>query len=56
MVVALTELAEQAVSETLLPVLPLIARDHLVASVADPRCAGWAQATSVEPGAAYRKA
>ncbi|HWC40618.1 MAG TPA: DUF58 domain-containing protein, partial [Actinomycetota bacterium] len=38
MLVVLTELAEQAVAETLLPALPLIARDHLVvvASVADP--------------------
>jgi len=58
MLVVLTELAEQAVSETLLPALPLIARDHLVvvASVADPEVRGWALATSVEPGAAYRKA
>jgi uncharacterized protein (DUF58 family) len=58
MLVVLTELAEQAVSETLLPALPLIARDHLVvvASVADPEVRGWALATPVEPSAAYRKA
>jgi uncharacterized protein (DUF58 family) len=58
MLVVLTELAEQAVSETLLPALPLIARDHLVvvASVSDPEVRGWALATPVEPGAAYRKA
>jgi uncharacterized protein (DUF58 family) len=58
MLVVLTELAEQAVAETLLPALPLIARDHLVvvASVADPEVRGWALATPVEPGAAYRKA
>jgi uncharacterized protein (DUF58 family) len=58
MLVVLTELAEQAVSETLLPALPLIARDHLVvvASVADPEVRGWALATPAEPGAAYRKA
>jgi uncharacterized protein (DUF58 family) len=58
MLVVLTELAEQAVAETLLPALPLIARDHLVvvASVADPEVRGWASATPVEPGAAYRKA
>jgi uncharacterized protein (DUF58 family) len=58
MLVVLTELAEQAVSETLLPALPLIARDHLVvvAGVADPEVRGWALATPVEPGAAYRKA
>ncbi|HKQ01653.1 MAG TPA: DUF58 domain-containing protein, partial [Actinomycetes bacterium] len=49
MLVVLTELAEQAVSETLLPALPLIARDHLVvvASVADPEVRGWALATPV---------
>jgi uncharacterized protein (DUF58 family) len=58
MLVVLTELAEQAATETLLPALPLIARDHLVvvASVADPEVRGWALATPVEPGAAYRKA
>ena len=58
MLVVLTELAEQAVAETLLPALPLIARDHLVvvASVADPEVRGWASATPVEPAAAYRKA
>jgi uncharacterized protein (DUF58 family) len=58
MLVVLTELAEQAVAETLLPALPLIARDHLVvvASVADPEVRGWALATPVEPSAAYRKA
>jgi uncharacterized protein (DUF58 family) len=58
MLVVLTELAEQAVSETLLPALPLVARDHLivVASVADPEVRGWALATPTEPGAAYRKA
>jgi uncharacterized protein (DUF58 family) len=58
MLVVLTELAEQAVGETLLPALPLIARDHLVvvASVSDPEVRGWALATPQEPGAAYRKA
>jgi uncharacterized protein (DUF58 family) len=58
MLVVLTELAEQAVAETLLPAMPLVARDHLVvvASVADPEVRGWALATPAEPGAAYRKA
>src|SRR4029450_11523647 len=58
MLVFLTELAEQAVSETLLPALPLIARDHLVvvASVADPEVRGWALDTPAAPGAAYPKA
>ena len=58
MLVVLTELAEQAVAETLLPALPLIARNHLVlvASVGDPQVEGWARSTPAEAGAAYRKA
>ena len=58
MLVLLTELAEQAVGETLLPALPLIARSHLVvvASVADPAVATWARSTPADAGAAYRKA
>ncbi len=58
MLVILTELAEQAVAETLLPALPLIARNHLVvvASVTDPEVEGWARSTPAEAGAAYRKA
>jgi uncharacterized protein (DUF58 family) len=58
MLVVLSELAEQAVSETLLPALPLIARDHLVvvASVADPDVATWALAEPADASAAYRKA
>jgi uncharacterized protein (DUF58 family) len=58
MLVVFTELAEQAVTETLLPALPLIARNHLVvvASVTDPQVATWARSTPAEAGAAYRKA
>jgi uncharacterized protein (DUF58 family) len=58
MLVLLTELAEQAVLQSLLPALPLIARDHLVmiASVTDPEINQWATATPLEPGAVYRKA
>ena len=58
MLVVLTELAEQAVAETLLPALPLIARNHLVvvASVTDPEVEGWARSTPAEAGAAFRKA
>jgi uncharacterized protein (DUF58 family) len=58
MLVVLTELAEQATAETLLPALPLIARDHLVvlASVTDPQVRAWALATPADAGAAYRKA
>jgi uncharacterized protein (DUF58 family) len=58
MLVVLTELAEQALTETLLPALPLIARDHIVvvASVADPQVGRWARSSPVEATAAYRKA
>jgi uncharacterized protein (DUF58 family) len=58
MLVVFTELAEQAVTETLLPALPLIARNHLVvvASVTDPEITTWARSTPAEAGATYRKA
>ena len=58
MLVIYTELAAEAVTETLLPALPLIARDHLVvvASVTDPQVAAWARAVPTEAGSAYRKA
>src|SRR6266542_3852938 len=55
MLVVLTELAEQAVTQSLVPALPLIARDHLmvVASVTDPQVSQWATSSPLEPGAAY---
>ena len=58
MLVVLTELAEQAVTQSLVPALPLIARDHLVvvASVTDPEVREWATGSPLEAGAAYRKA
>jgi uncharacterized protein (DUF58 family) len=58
MLVVLTELAEQAVTQSLIPALPLIARDHLmvVASVTDPEVSNWATSSPLEAGAAYRKA
>jgi uncharacterized protein (DUF58 family) len=58
LLIVLTELAEQAVAETLMPALPLVVRDHLVviAAVHDPVVARWASAVPVEAGAAYRKA
>jgi uncharacterized protein (DUF58 family) len=58
MLVILTELAEQALSETLLPALPLIARHHvvLVGAVRDPAVVRWATSEPAEAGAAYRKA
>ena len=58
LLVVLTELAEQAISETLMPALPLIVRSHLVivASVRDPDLVRWAEATPEEAGMAFRKA
>ncbi|HUH06602.1 MAG TPA: DUF58 domain-containing protein [Egibacteraceae bacterium] len=58
LLVVLTELAEQAVAETLLPALPLVLRSHvvMVAGVRDPAVQRWATAVPAEPGAAYRKA
>jgi uncharacterized protein (DUF58 family) len=58
LLVVLTELAEQAVTQSLVPALPLIARDHLVvvASVTDPEVSEWAASSPTEAGAAYRKA
>ncbi|MDP8936557.1 MAG: DUF58 domain-containing protein [Actinomycetota bacterium] len=58
LLVLLTELAEEAVAETLLPALPMVVRSHLVivASVADPEVAGWARAVPEDAGATYRKA
>jgi uncharacterized protein (DUF58 family) len=58
LLVILTELAQEAVAETLLPALPLLARDHLVvvASVADPQVDAWARASPGDVGVAYRKA
>lgn len=58
LVVLSTELAEQALDETLLPALPLLLRDHLVviASVVDPAVARWAVASPEDAGDAYRRA
>lgn len=58
LLVLLTELAEAPVAETLLPALPLVARDHLVliAGIEDPEVAAWAHAVPENAGEAYRKA
>lgn len=58
LLVVLTELAEQAVTETLLPALPLIVRDHIVviAAVRDPVVERWARSTPADASAAYRQA
>ena len=58
LLVVFTELAEAPVAETLLPALPLVARDHLVviAGIQDPAVSEWAQAVPANAGEAYRKA
>jgi uncharacterized protein (DUF58 family) len=58
LLVLLTELAEAPVAETLLPALPLVARDHLVlvAGIRDPQVDEWAAAVPDNAGDAYRKA
>jgi uncharacterized protein (DUF58 family) len=58
MVVVLTELAEQAVIDTLLPALPLIVRDHVVvlAGVQDPAVVELAASVPDDVAGAYAKA
>lgn len=58
LLVLLTELAEEAVEETLVPALPVVSRHHLltVAGVTDPDVTAWARSVPTEAGAAYRKA
>jgi uncharacterized protein (DUF58 family) len=58
LLVLVTELAEEAVAETLLPALPLLLSHHLVivASVVDPNLARWATESPVDARAAYRSA
>lgn len=58
LLVVFTELAEQAVADTLLPALPLIVRDHVVvvASVQDPAVVDLARSSPDEPAGAYAKA
>jgi uncharacterized protein (DUF58 family) len=58
MLVIYTDLVEQAVRETLLPALPLIARSHLVviASVQDTDVVRWARDPAADEEQAYRKA
>ncbi len=58
LLVIVTELGEQAMTATLLPALPLVARHHLVlvAGVRDPAVEGWARSEPDRAGLAYRKA
>lgn len=57
MLVVFTDLVEQAVGETLLPALGLIARSHLVvvAAVCDPEVVSWARSSPRDASEAYRK-
>jgi len=58
LLVLLTELAEAPVTESVLPALPMVARDHLVlvAGIRDPRVDEWASTVPANAGEAYRKA
>ena len=58
LIVLLTELAEEAMTETLVPALPLLLSHHLVivASAADPDVGEWATASPHDPHEAYRMA
>jgi uncharacterized protein (DUF58 family) len=58
MLIVLSDLVEQAIGESLLPALPIIARRHLVvvAAVTDPDVAAWAAGPAPDAEAAYRKA
>jgi len=58
LLVLLTELAEEAMTETLLPALPLLLSRHLVivGSVADPAVRTWATAPPQSVDGAYRMA
>jgi uncharacterized protein (DUF58 family) len=58
LLVLVTELAAEAVQETLLPALPLVLRDHavVVASVRDPALDAWAAGGGQGPAEAYRAA
>ncbi len=58
LLIVFTDLVEQAVGESLLPALPLLARSHVVmiASVRDPDVVRWASDEPADASAAYRKA
>ncbi len=58
LLVVVTELASEAVQETLLPALPLVLREHavVVASVQDPALAAFAGQGGEGPAEAYRAA
>lgn len=57
MLVVLTDLNEQAVTDSVLPALPLVTRTHLVvvAAVQDPQLAEWAGERPDDPETAFRQ-
>ncbi len=57
MLVVLTDLNEQAVTDSVLPALPLVTRTHLVvvAAVQDPQVAEWAAERPEDPETAFRQ-
>ena len=58
LLVILTDLGEQAITDSLLPAMPMISRSHLVvvAAVQDPDVVRWAAAMPVDENEAYLKA
>lgn len=58
LLVVFTDLAEQAVAESLLPALPLVAHDHLVvlACVQDPDVVAWSSSAPTDALDGYRAA
>lgn len=58
LIVVLSDLAEQVVSQSLAPALPLLVRHHLViiAAVQDPALRRWSTEAPAEPDDAYRSA
>ncbi|HUW01245.1 MAG TPA: DUF58 domain-containing protein [Acidimicrobiales bacterium] len=58
MFIILTDLVEQAIGESLLPALPLIARSHLVVvgAVRDPEVVAWSTQSPPGPTEAHRRA
>ncbi len=58
LLVVLTDLHHQAVTETLLPVLPLVLRSHVVVvgAVRDPDVERWGRSVPTDASGAYRKA
>jgi uncharacterized protein (DUF58 family) len=58
LLVVFTELAEQAATDSLLPALPLVARDHVVvlAGIQDPTVVELARSSPDDPAGTYAKA